>query len=156
MTAGIDKFIPAPEEQELFNKVFYPDITEESDVDVKESKPQREGFSLSVALDSLKKRVRGRRENHSKPFGLTSNSAVEKLEAAGEELGLPETDIRLSSGLKLLMGLMHGKKEVEIIGEDILIEAAKRAKEEGKGSVIAPTHFNGEDVPTASYLWRLC
>ena len=53
------------------------------------------------------------------------------------------------------MGLMHGKKEVEIIGEDILIEAAKKAKEEGKGSVIAPTHFNGEDVPTASYLASL-
>ena len=155
MTAGIDKFIPTPEEQELFNKVFYPDITEESDIDVKESKPQREGFSLSVALGSLKKWVRDRREKHSKPFGLTNNSAVEKLAAAGEELGLPETDVRLSSGLKLLMGLMHGKKEVEIIGEDILIEAAKKAKEEGKGSVIAPTHFNGEDVPTASYLASL-
>lgn len=155
MTAGIDKFIPTPEEQELFNKVFYPDITEESDIDVKESKPQREGFSLSVALGSLKKWMCGKREKHNKPFGLTNNSAVEKLEAAGEELGLPETDVRLSSGLKLLMGLMHGKKEVEIIGEDILIEAAKRAKEEGKGSVIAPTHFNGEDVPTASYLASL-
>ena len=128
MTAGIDKFIPTPEEQELFNEVFYPDITEESDIDVKESKPQREGFSLSVALGSLKKWVCGGREKHSKPFGLTNNSAVEKLEAAGEELGLPETDVRLSSGLKLLMGLMHGKKEVEIIGEDILIEAAKGLK----------------------------
>lgn len=155
MTAGIDKFTPAPEEQKLFNKVFYPDITEESDIDVKGLESQREGFSLLVALDSLKKRVRGRREKHSKPFGLTNNSAVEKLEAAGEELGLPETDVRLSSGLKLLMGLMHGKKEVEVIGEDILIEAAKKAKEEGKGSVIAPTHFNGEDVPTASYLASL-
>ena len=139
----------------MFNKVFYPDITEESDIDVKESKLQREGFSLSVAIGALKKWVRGRREKHSKSFGLTNNSAVEKLEAAGEELGLPETDVRLSSGLKLLMGLMHGKKEVEIIGEDILIEAAKKAKEEGKGSVIAPTHFNGEDVPTASYLASL-
>ena len=78
MTAGIDKFIPTPEEQELFNKVFYPDITEESDIDVKESKPQREGFSLSVALGSLKKWVCGRREKHGKPFGLTNNSAVEK------------------------------------------------------------------------------
>lgn len=155
MTAGIDKFIPTPEEQKLFNEVFYPGITEESDIDVKETEPQREGFSLSVALGSLKKWVCGRREKHSKPFGLTNNSAVEKLEAAGEELGLPETDVRLSSGLKLLMGLMHGKKEVEIIGEDILIEAAKKAKEEGKGSVIAPTHFNGEDVPTASYLASL-
>ena len=155
MTAGIDKFSPTPEEQELFNKVFHPDITEEPDAGVKETEPQRGGFSLSVALDSLKKWVRGRRENHIKPFGLTNNSAVEKLEAAGEELGLPETDVRLSSGLKLLMGFMHGKKEVEIIGEDILIEAAKKAKEEGKGSVIAPTHFNGEDVPTASYLASL-
>ena len=151
MTAGIDKFTPTPEEQKLFDEVFY----QESDIDVKETEPQREGFSLSVALDSLKKWVRGRREKHGKPFGLTNNSAVEKLEAAGEELGLPETDVRLSSGLKLLMGLMHGKKEVEIIGEDILIEAAKRVKEEGKGSVIAPTHFNGEDVPTASYLASL-
>ena len=122
MTAGIDKFTPTPEEQELFNKVFY----QESDIDVKETEPQREGFSLSVALDSLKKWVRGRREKHGKPFGLTNNSAVEKLAAAGEELGLPETDVRLSSGLKLLMGFMHGKKEVEIIGEDILIEAAKK------------------------------
>ncbi len=155
MTAGIDKFSPTPEEQKLFDEVFHPGIAEESDIDVKETEPQREGFSLSVALDSLKKWVCGRREKHSKPFGLTNNSAVEKLEAAGEELGLPETDVRLSSGLKLLMGLMHGKKEVEIIGEDILIEAAKRAKEEGKGSVIAPTHFNGEDVPTASYLASL-
>ena len=155
MAAGIDKFIPTSEEQELFNKVFYPEITEESDIDVKEIEPQREGFSLSVALGSLKKWMCGKREKHSKPFGLTNNSAVEKLEAAGEELELPETDVRLSSGLKLLMGLMHGKKEVEIIGEDILIEAAKRAKEEGKGSVIAPTHFNGEDVPTASYLASL-
>ena len=54
--------------------------------------------------------MRGRREKHGKPFGLTNNSAVEKLAAAGEELGLPETDVRLSSGLKLLMGFMHGKK----------------------------------------------
>ena len=155
MTAGIDKFTPASEEQKLFDEVFHPDITEEPDIDVKESELQRGSFSLSVALDSLKKWACGRREKHSKPFGLTNNSAVEKLEAAGEELGLPETDVRLSSGLKLLMGLMHGKKEVEIIGEDILIEAAKKAKEKGKGSVIAPTHFNGEDVPTASYLASL-
>jgi len=155
MTAGIDKFTPTPEEQKLFDEVFHSGIAEESDIDVKETEPQREGFSLQVALDPLKKWVRGRREKHSKPFGLTNNSAVEKLAAAGEELGLPETDVRLSSGLKLLMGLMHGKKEVEIIGEDILIEAAKKAKEEGKGSVIAPTHFNGEDVPTASYLASL-
>ena len=109
MTAGIDKFTPTPEEQKLFDEVFHPDITEESDIDVKESKPQREGFSLSVALGSLKKWMCGRREKRSKSFGLTNNSAVEKLETAGEELGLPETDVRLSSGLKLLMGLMHGK-----------------------------------------------
>lgn len=50
MTAGIDKFIPTPEEQELFNKVLYPDITEESDIDVKESELQRGSFSLSVAI----------------------------------------------------------------------------------------------------------
>ena len=55
MTAGIDKFSPTPEEQELFNKVFHPDITEEPDAGVKETEPQRGGFSLSVALDSLKK-----------------------------------------------------------------------------------------------------
>lgn len=78
MTAGIDKFIPTPEEQELFNKVLYPDITEESDIDVKESELQRGSFSLSVALGSLKKWVRGKREKHNKPFGLTNNSAVEK------------------------------------------------------------------------------
>lgn len=113
MTAGIDKFTPTPEEQKLFDEVFHSGIAEESDIDVKESELQRGSFSLSVALDSLKKWVRGRRENHSKPFGLTSNSAVEKLEAAGEELGLPETDIRLSSGLKLLMGLMHGKRKLK-------------------------------------------
>ena len=41
MTAGIDKFTPTPEEQGLFNKVFYPEITEESDIDVKEIEPQR-------------------------------------------------------------------------------------------------------------------
>ena len=40
---------------------------------MKEIESQREGFSLSVALGSLKKWVCGRRENHSKPFGLTSN-----------------------------------------------------------------------------------
>lgn len=56
MTAGIDKFTPTPEEQKLFDEVFY----QESDIDVKETEPQREGFSLSVALDSLKKWVRGR------------------------------------------------------------------------------------------------
>ena len=50
MTAGIDKFTPTPEEQKLFDEVFY----QESDIDVKETEPQREGFSLSVALDSLK------------------------------------------------------------------------------------------------------
>ena len=122
---------------------------------MKEIEPQREGFSLSVALGSLKKWVCGRREKHGKPFGLTNNSAVEKLEAAGEELGLPETDVRLSSGLKLLMGLMHGKKEVEIIGEDILIEAAKRAKEEGKGSVIAQ-HISMEKMFLRLVIWRLC
>lgn len=53
MTAGIDKFSPTPEEQESFNKVFYPDTTKESEL-------QRGSFSLSVALDSLKKWVCGR------------------------------------------------------------------------------------------------
>ena len=46
---------------------------------MKEIEPQREGFSLSVALGSLKKWVCGRREKHGKPFGLTNNSAVENL-----------------------------------------------------------------------------
>lgn len=46
MAAGIDKFIPTSEEQELFNKVFYPEITEEFDIDVKEIEPQREGVFL--------------------------------------------------------------------------------------------------------------
>ena len=55
MTAGIDKFTPTPEGQKLFDGVFHPDITEEPDIDVKETEPQREGFSLSVALGSLKK-----------------------------------------------------------------------------------------------------
>ena len=68
MTAGIDKFTPTSEEQKLFNKVFYPDTTKESEL-------QREGFSLSVALGSLKKWACGRREKRSKPFGLTNNSA---------------------------------------------------------------------------------
>ena len=49
MTAGIDKFIPTPEEQELFNKVFYPDITEESDIDVKETATERGFFSVGCA-----------------------------------------------------------------------------------------------------------
>ena len=75
MTAGIDKFTPTPEEQKLFDEVFY----QESDIDVKETEPQREGFSLSIALGSLKKWMCGKREKHSKPFGLTNNSAVEKL-----------------------------------------------------------------------------
>ena len=46
MTAGIDKFSPTPEEQELFNKVFHPDITEEPDAGVKETEPQREEVFL--------------------------------------------------------------------------------------------------------------
>lgn len=126
-----------------------------ADINVKETEPQREGFSLSVAIGALKKWICGGREKFSSSSGLINNSAVEKIKTAGEELGLPETDARLSFGLELLMRLMHGKKEVEIIGEDILIDAAKKAKEEGKGCVVAPTHFNGEDVPTASYLASL-
>ena len=89
----------APKVQEMHNDLSPSVEIREADVNVKETEPQRGSFSLSVALDSLKKWVRGRREKHSKPFGLTNNSAVEKLEAAGEELELPETDARLSSGL---------------------------------------------------------
>ena len=76
MTAGIGKTL-TPEEQKLFDEVFHPGIAEESDIDVKETEPQR-GFSLCRLRDSLKKWVRGRREKHSKPFGLTNNSAVVK------------------------------------------------------------------------------
>ena len=54
MAAGIDKFIPTSEEQELFNKVFYPEITEESDIDVKEIEPQREGFLCRLRLVLLR------------------------------------------------------------------------------------------------------
>ena len=68
MTAGIDKFTPTPEEQKLFDEVFHPGIAEESDIDVKETEPQREGFLCRLRLDSLKKWVRGRREKHGQTF----------------------------------------------------------------------------------------
>ena len=50
---------------------------------------------------------------------------------------------------------MHGKKEVEIIGEDILIEVTKKAKEEGKGSVIAQ-RISMEKMFLRLVIWRLC
>lgn len=86
---------------------------------------------------------------------LPKHPAVKKIKAAGEQLGLPKADIRLSLGLKALMGVMHGRGEVDVSGEDNLIEAAKRAKEEGRGLVIVSSHESGLDVPTASYLASL-
>ena len=68
----------APKVQEMHNDLSPSVEIREADVNVKETEPQRGSFSLSVALDSLKKWVCGRREKHSKPFGLTNNSAVEK------------------------------------------------------------------------------
>ena len=59
---------------------------------------------------------------------LPKHPAVKKIKAAGEQLGLPKADIRLSLGLKALMGVMHGRGEVDISGEDNLIEAVERAK----------------------------
>ena len=53
------------------------------------------------------------------------------------------------------MCVMHGRGEVDVSGEDNLIEAAKRAKEEGRGLVIVSSHESGLDVPTASYLASL-
>lgn len=54
MTAGIDKFTPTPEEQKLFDEVFHPGITEESDVDVKEAELQRGGFLCRLRLILLR------------------------------------------------------------------------------------------------------
>ena len=54
MTAGIDKFTPTPEEQKLFDEVFHPGIAEESDIDVKETEPQREGFLCRLRLILLR------------------------------------------------------------------------------------------------------
>ena len=53
------------------------------------------------------------------------------------------------------MCVMHGRGEVDVSGEDNLIEAAKRAKEEGRGLVLVTSHESGLDVPTASYLASL-
>lgn len=38
------------------------------------------------------------------------------------------------------MCVMHGRGEVDVSGEDNLIEAAKRAKEEGRGLVLVTSH----------------
>ena len=80
---------------------------------------------------------------------------MKKMKAAGEELGLPKADIRLSLGLRALMGVMHGRGNVDISGEDNLIEAAERAKEKNRGLVVITSHESGLDVPTASYLASL-
>ena len=53
------------------------------------------------------------------------------------------------------MGVMHGRGEVDISGEDNLIEAAERAKEKNRGLVVITSHESGLDVPTASYLASL-
>lgn len=91
----------------------------------------------------------------SKKTPLSRHPAVEKLKSAGKELGLPKAGLRLRLGLAALMGVMHGRGEVDVSGEDNLIEAAKRAKEEGRGLVIVSSHESGLDVPTASYLASL-
>ena len=86
---------------------------------------------------------------------LSKHPAVKKMKAAGEELGLPKADIRLSLGLRALMDVMHGRGNVDISGEDNLIEAAERAKEKNRGLVVITSHESGLDVPTASYLASL-
>ena len=86
---------------------------------------------------------------------LSRHPAVKKMKAAGEELGLPKADIRLSLGLRALMGVMHGRGNVDISGEDNLIEAVERAKEKNRGLVVITSHESGLDVPTASYLASL-
>ena len=50
----------APKVQEMHNDLSPSVEIREADVNVKETEPQRGSFSLSVALDSLKKWVRGR------------------------------------------------------------------------------------------------
>ena len=86
---------------------------------------------------------------------LSRHPAVKKMKAAGEELGLPKADIRLSLGLRALMGVMHGRGNVDISGEDNLVEAVERAKEKNRGLVVITSHESGLDVPTASYLASL-
>lgn len=86
---------------------------------------------------------------------LSRHPAVKKMKAASEELGLPKADIRLSLGLRALMGVMHGRGNVDISGEDNLIEAVERAKEKNRGLVVITSHESGLDVPTASYLASL-
>mgnify|MGYP007026032653 CR=1 FL=1 len=93
-------------------------------------------------------------ESSEKTF-LSKHPAVKKIKDAGEQLGLPKADIRLSLGLRALMGVMHGRGNVDISGEDNLIEAVARAKENNRGLVVVTSHESGLDVPTASYLASL-
>ena len=86
---------------------------------------------------------------------LSGHPAVERIKAAGKELGLRKAGLRLRLGLAALMGVMHGRGKVGVSGEDNLIEAAKRAKEENRGLVVVTSHESGLDVPTASYLASL-
>ena len=86
---------------------------------------------------------------------LYRHPAVEKLKAAGKELGLPKAGLRLRLGLAALMGVMHGRGKVDVSGEDYLIEAAERAKENNRGLVVVTSHESSLDVPTASYLASL-
>lgn len=53
------------------------------------------------------------------------------------------------------MGVMHGRVKVGVSGEDNLIEAVERAKENNRGLVVVTSHESGLDVPTASYLASL-
>ena len=93
-------------------------------------------------------------ESSEKTF-LSGHPVVERIKAAGKELGWQKSCLRLRLGLADLMGVMHGRGEVDISGEDNLIEAVERAKENNRGLVVVTSHESGLDVPTASYLASL-
>ena len=93
-------------------------------------------------------------ESSEKTF-LSGHPVVERIKAAGKELGWQKSGLRLRLGLAALMGVMHGRGEVDISGEDNLIEAVERAKENNRGLVVVTSHESGLDVPTASYLASL-
>ncbi len=93
-------------------------------------------------------------ESSEKTF-LSGHPVVERIKAAGKELGWQKAGLRLRLGLAALMGVMHGRGEVDISGEDNLIEAVERAKENNRGLVVVTSHESGLDVPTASYLASL-
>ena len=93
-------------------------------------------------------------ESSEKTF-LSGHPAVGRIKAAGKELGWQKAGLRLRLGLATLMSVMHGRGEVDISGEDNLIEAVERAKENNRGLVVVTSHESGLDVPTASYLTSL-